>query len=188
MSKTALITGITGQDGAYHGLPPALPLRAFTPPLPRRPTALLITDEDCRVEDFDLASLDIRAAATLAASHLRSPLAVSDLVLRFEQGALADAASRVGIPSLCLRADAPESLAEWAANAGAAQLVTPYITCGPLRDWMDQAIPSLAKKRITFCEWRREWDAAIWPRATSGFFKVKQNIPHILDQLLPTRG
>ena len=108
-------------------------------------------------------------------------------MLRFEQGALADAASRVDIPSLCLRADDPESLAEWAANAGAAQLVTPYITHGPLRDWLGQAIPALAKQGITFCEWRRDWDAAIWPHATAGFFKVKQNIPRILDQLLPTR-
>ncbi len=170
------------------GLPPALPLRGFTPPLPRRPTALLITDEDCRVEDFDLGSLDICTVATLAGSHLRSPLAVSDMVLRLEQSALADAASRVGIPSLSLRADDPASLAEWAANAGAAQLVTPYITRGPLRDWVGQAIPALAKHGINFCEWRRDWDAAIWPHATAGFFKVKQNIPQILDRLLPTRG
>ena len=38
---------------------------------------------------------------------------------------------------------------------------------------------------ITLCEWRRDWDAAIWPHATAGFFKVKQNIPRILEQALP---
>ena len=168
------------------GLPSVLPLRPVAPPQPGRPTALLITDEDCRVEDFDLGDLDIRAAATLAASHLRSPLPVSDLVLRFEKGALADAASRAGVASVALRADDSAALAKWAASAGAQQIATPYITRGPLRDWLDEAVPSLAKHGIALCEWRRHWDAAIWPHATAGFFKVKQNIPRILEQGLPT--
>ncbi|MCX7288273.1 MAG: deoxyribodipyrimidine photolyase [Rhodobacterales bacterium] len=168
-----------------EGLPTALPLRPITAPQPGRPTALLITDEDCRVEDFDLAALDIRAASTLAASHLRSPLPVSDLVLRFEAGALADAALRSGFTATPMRADDPGSLAKWAANAGATQIATPYVTRGPLRDWLDQAAPSLAKAGIAFCEWRRDWDAAIWPHATAGFFKVRQNIPRILEQALP---
>jgi deoxyribodipyrimidine photo-lyase len=167
------------------GLPPVLPLRAFTPPQPGRPTALLITDEDCRVEDFGLAALDIRAAATLTASHLRSPLPVSDLVLQFEEAALADAALRSGFAAQSLRADDPAALARWATNAEAVQIATPYITRGPLRDWLDEATPALARHGIILCEWRRDWDSAIWPHATAGFFKVKQNIPRILEQLLP---
>ena len=50
---------------------------------------------------------------------------------------------------------------------------------------MDDAAPSLAHAGITLCEWRRDWDAAIWPHATAGFFKVKQNIPRILEQVFP---
>jgi deoxyribodipyrimidine photo-lyase len=167
------------------GLPSVLPLRAVTPPQPGGPTALLITDEDCRVEDFDLAALDIRTAGTLAVTRLRSPLPVSDLVQGFEQGALADAVTRAGFAKTARRADDPESLAKWAAGAGATQIATPYISRGPLRDWLDQAAPSFAKHGINLCEWRRDWDAAIWPHATAGFFKVKQNIPRILDQALP---
>jgi deoxyribodipyrimidine photo-lyase len=167
------------------GLPAVLPLRAFTPPLPGRLTALLITDEDCRVEDFDLAALDVCATATLSASHLRSPLPVSDLVQRFEDGALADAAMRLGFAATAMRADDPASLAKWARTAGATQIATPYVTCGPLRDWLDEAAPSFAKHGITLCEWRRDWDAAIWPHATAGFFKVQQAIPRILEQALP---
>ena len=159
-----------------------LPLRPFTPPQAGRPTALLITDEDCRIEDFDLAALDIRTAATLAASHLRSPLPVSGLVHRFEAGALADAARRPGVASVALSAHDPAALAKWAAGAGASQIVTPYVTRGPLRDWLDQAAPALARHGVDLCEWRRDWDAAIWPHATAGFFKVRQNIPRILEQ------
>ncbi|MDP1575222.1 MAG: FAD-binding domain-containing protein, partial [Cypionkella sp.] len=167
------------------GLPSVLPLRPIAPPQPGRPTALLITDEDCRVEDFDLAALDIRTTATLAASTLRSPLPVSDLVTRFEAHALADAAMRVGASPVALQAADPADLAKWAASAGATQIATAYITCGPLHDWLDQAAPSLAKAGIIMCEWRRDWDSAIWPHATAGFFKVKQNIPRILEQVLP---
>ena len=167
------------------GLPPVLPLRAFLAPKPGVPTALLITDEDCRVEDFDLGALDIRTIATLSASHLRSPLPVSDLVTRFEADALADSALRVGAAHVALHAGDPAALAKWAASAGAIQIATPYITQGPLRDWLDHAAPSLAKAGITLCERRRDWDAAIWPHATAGFFKVKQNIPRILEQVLP---
>jgi deoxyribodipyrimidine photo-lyase len=168
-----------------EGLPSILPLRPFTPPQAGRPTALLITDEDCRVEDFDLAALDIRATATLAGSALRSPLPVSDLVTRFDADALADAAVRVGANPLVLQAADPADLAKWAASAGATQIATPYITRGPLRDWLDQAGPFLAAQGIALCEWRRDWDSAIWPHATAGFFKVKQNIPRILQQVLP---
>lgn len=166
------------------GLPSVLPLRMVTPPRPGLPTALLITDEDCRVEDFDLAALDIRTVAKLTTSHLRSPLPVSELVSGFEAGALADAALRIGATSLALHAGDPAALAKWAKAAGAIQIATPYVAQGPLRDWLDEAAPSLASAGITLCEWRRDWDAAIWPHATAGFFKVKQNIPRILEQVL----
>jgi deoxyribodipyrimidine photo-lyase len=166
------------------GLPSVQPLRSLNAPLPGQPTALLITDEDCRVEDFSLAALDIRSVATLIASHLRSPLPLSDLVSDFEAGALADAILRVGAEPMQLQAGDPAALAKWATAAGATQIATPYITQGPLRDWLDEAAPSLALAGITLCEWPRDWDAAIWPHATAGFFKVKQNIPRILEQAL----
>ncbi|OYU18850.1 MAG: deoxyribodipyrimidine photolyase [Rhodobacteraceae bacterium PARR1] len=165
------------------GLPTVQPLRAFTSPQAGHPTALLITDEDCRVEDFDLSALTIRTAATLAASHLRSPLPVSDLVAGFEAGALTDAATRAGVTVEAMQATDPAALAKWAARAEATQIATPYVTRGPLRDWLDAAAPALAKQGITLCEWRRDWDGAIWPHATAGFFKVKQNIPRILEQV-----
>ena len=167
------------------GLPPVLALRVITPPDPRQPTALLITDQDCRLEDFDLSALDIRATATLASSALRSPLPVSDLVTGFETAALADAALRLGVAPLALQAADPAALAKWAAAAGASQIATPYVTRGPLHDWLDQAAPALAAHGISLCEWQRDWDRAIWPKASAGFFKVKQAIPQILQTLLP---
>ena len=167
-----------------EGLPSLLPLRALRAPEAGVPTALLITEEDCRVEDFDLAALDIRVRATLQASHLRSELPVSDLVARFDAEALADAGARLG-GAEALQAQDPALLAKWAKAAGARQIVTPYVPQGPLRDWLDEAAPSLQAQGITLAEWRRDWDTVIWPHATAGFFKVKQQIPRILSEVLP---
>jgi hypothetical protein len=171
------------EDTEPDGLPPLLPLRAFTPPQPGRPTGLIITEEDCRIEDFPLDGLDIRTAATLAASHLRSPHPVADAVAHFEDVALADAATRARVTASVLRANRPDGLAGWAEAAGVTQVVTPYVPRGPLYDWLTEAAPALAAKGIVLAEWRRDWDSAVWPHATAGFFKVKHQIPRLLRQM-----
>lgn len=169
-----------------EGLPPLQPLRSVDAPETGRPTALLITDEDCCLEDFDLAALDLRCAATLAGSHLRSSLEVAEAVTAFEAGALADAAARARVAAEPLRAEHPRRVLEWAVAAGVTQIVTPYVTRGPLHDWLQAARPLLATQGIRLAEWQRAWDAAIWPHATAGFFKVKQQIPRIVQEILPS--
>ncbi|SEQ29866.1 deoxyribodipyrimidine photo-lyase [Loktanella sp. DSM 29012] len=166
------------------GLPDLQPLRDVTAPKTGAPTVLLITDEDCCVTDFDLDGLDLRGAATLATSHLRSPRPVADQVVRFERGAVDDTAQRAGLTATAMQADDPSALADWAASLGAAQIVTPYVTRGPLYDWLMQAQGGLDAKGITLAEVRRDWDAAIWPKATAGFFKVKKTIPDLLDRFI----
>ena len=164
------------------GLPSVTPLRTPRAPEPGAPTALLITEDDLRVEDFDLAALDLRAVGMLAAGHLRSPRTVAPAVLEFEAGALADAAARLDRPAEALRAGVATDLARWAARAGVRQVVTPYVPEGWLRDWLRTAEPALAAEGIALCEWRREWDSLIWPHASAGFFKVKKQIPMILHR------
>lgn len=164
-----------------EGLPDVSPLRILQAPDPNRSTVLLITEEDCRPEDFDLTSLYLKGCATLSASHLRSPLAVSPLVEKFEQCALGDTASRINLDITELCAGVPSDLAQWASHAGATQIVTPFIPTGPLRDWILEATPSLNEAGIELVEWRRDWDDAIWRYATAGFFKVKKQIPCILQ-------
>lgn len=175
-----VVQGLEAQEP--EGLPLVLPLRTVRPPQPGQPTALLITDEDCTLEQFDLAALDLRTSATLSASHLRSPLPVAHGVLRFENAALADAAARAGLNPVPLVAGDVDRLVQWAVSAGATQIVTPYVTRGPLHDWLQTTEPALAAHGIRWCEWQREWDRAIWPHATAGFFKVKQQLPQILEQ------
>jgi deoxyribodipyrimidine photo-lyase len=165
------------------GLPIVLPLRELNAPAPDVATALLITDEDCRIEDFDLSGLYVCATATLSCTHLRSPRAVVAMVEAFERAALADASERLDVSPTQLRADDPQDLANWAVASGVEQIFTPYVTRGPLRDWLTLAEPILAQHGITLCEQRRKWDDAIWPHATAGFFKVRKKIPRILEEM-----
>ena len=164
------------------GLPIVLPLRDMHAFAPDVATALLITDEDCRIEDFDLSGLNVCVTATLSCTHLRSPRAVGAMVGTFERAALADTAARLDVSPTQLKADDPQELANWAFSCGVKQIFTPYVTRGPLRDWLTLAEPILAQHGITLCEQRRKWDDAIWPHATAGFFKVRKKIPRILEE------
>ncbi len=164
------------------GLPAVTPLRVPIAPESAAPSLLLVTEEDCRVEDFANELSDLRAVVALSASHLRSPRDVADDVLTFEAGALADAGGRLGQAFEMKRAGVSSDLATWAVKAGARQIVSPYVPEGPLRDWIIEAQPALQAQNIRFCEWQRPWDAAIWPHASAGFFKVKKAIPKIIAQ------
>ncbi len=176
-----VIEGLESEEP--EGLPSITPLRKVQAPDPNRPSALLITEEDCRPEDFDLQSLNLVGCATVTASHLRSPRPVAEYVEEFERGALSDTASRINLEANELRAGVPTDLARWASRSGAKQIATPYIPTGPLQDWILEAMPALEEAGIDLVEWRRDWDTAIWPHATAGFFKVKKQIPTILQNI-----
>ena len=165
------------------GLPACKAPRSPLAPQSRLPTALLLTEEDCRIEDFPIEDLICTTAATLAASPLRSPREVARLVVQFEAGALADVAQRSGVAVSSMALGAPSDLAQWALQSGAEQIVTPYVPVGPLRDWLVRAKPELDAAGISLAEWRRDWDAMIWPYATAGFFKVKKQIPKFLREI-----
>lgn len=173
------------EEAADH--PPARPLRSLPEFEPLWPSALLITEEDCRLDELIDDPTRFRAAATVTGSHLRSRAPVSDIVAGFENGALADTAARfqsLGAPTAsALVASDPAILADWARGVGATQIVTAYAPVGPLRDWLDRAEPALARNGVALVELRRAWDAQIWRHATAGFFKVKAQIPKILAHL-----
>jgi deoxyribodipyrimidine photo-lyase len=163
------------------GLPALQPLRQPLAPDPALPSLLLLTSDDCRPEDFELDRFNIVATVALSTAHLRSPQPVSDAILVFEAAALADTAARQGGLTKTLRAGVAADLARLTERAGASQIITSYIPEGYARNWIVEATPHLTSSGIRFAEWRRHWDALIWPHATAGFFKVKKNIPSILQ-------
>ncbi|MGA1286699.1 MAG: FAD-binding domain-containing protein [Rubrivivax sp.] len=207
-TESELASAVTPLDGQEpQGWPPAVALHAPLPPEPGVPTALLLTEEDCRPEDFDLAGLDLRGMLAVRASALRSPLAVAQAVSDFEGAALEDTVARVqahlharhaglarqpqeastpsgptsGVPMPV--ASDPDDLARWAVRLGVRQVATAFVPQGPLRAWLDRAECGLQAHGIALRQWHRDWDAAVWPHAGAGFFKVRQRIPRILQDL-----
>lgn len=186
-----------GRFGEVHGLaaepaplqdevpPPREALR--TPARPRfaEPTALLILEEDCRLEE-DLPVGRAVATGTLALSHLRDAAGASPAAAEFEDGALADAARRAeaaGAPKASALAAEPEALAAWAREAGAGRIATGFVPTGWARDFLERCAPAFEAAGLSLEERRRDWDAAFHPHATAGFFKVKKAIPGTLRAL-----
>ncbi len=159
-----------------------LPVRDFMPYDPARSTVLLITDEDCQPETLGLDLSTMRAIATVQTSTDRSPLPVSEGVVRFDRKALSDATARVGAGT-AMTLPRGRDLVDWAARAEATQIVTAFVPQGPTRDWLNTTLPRLAEAEITLAEVQRKWDSAVWPYATAGFFKVKKKIPHLIEEL-----
>ena len=173
------ITGLEAEEP--DDLPDVRPLRDVTAPDPALPTALLLTEEDCTLDQHPLTRLNITTTARLLGSALRSPRPVAEAVKAFEADALHDTARRIGRDASLITMDGPTALADWAESAGARQIATGYIPTGPLADWIAQAQPHLQERGITLAEWRRDWDTLIWPHATAGYFKVKKKMPVILQ-------
>jgi deoxyribodipyrimidine photo-lyase len=194
-------------DQEPEGWPAAVALREPRPPASGVPTALLVTEEEGRPEDFDLAALDLLSVCALKASALRSPRPVSGAVAAFESQALEDVVDRVrghlralqvgpgrGHPDTSTPADLasdpsmreaadPQDFVRWAAGLGVRQVAACYVPQGPLRQWLDTVERGLQAHGIALREWRRDWDAALWPHAGAGFFKVRQRIPRLLRDL-----
>ena len=173
------------------GLPDIQRLRDPLRPDVKLPSLLLLTDEDCCVEDYELAAFSWVAVASLASSQARSPREVSASVIEFERGALADAAKRNKLTPVDFEAtssgDSVRGLIDFIIQSGAKQVVTAYLSQGPTRDLLEAHRSVLQVHGIRLSEWRRDWDTQIWPHASAGFFKVKQKIPDFLRQLKASR-
>ena len=78
----------------------------------------------------------------------------------------------------------PEHLAgALSRTAHDAALVTSEMPVGPARTAIFTALKDAHEVRDNLFEIRRDWDAAFWPHATAGFFKVKEKIPSVFREL-----
>lgn len=142
----------------------------LTPPAPgdAMPTgryALVIHADDA---GFDALELPPPARVIGVTAH---GLAGASAAARaFAEGAVADAAARAGAAYGC----PVELVAEWP-EPGDLPLVAPWLTVGPLRDSLPDGYP--------LAQMRNPYDAALWPLATAGFFKVKSRAAAALAPL-----
>ena len=59
-------------------------------------------------------------------------------------------------------------------------MVTPAAPVGPMATALAAAREELAIEGLALVEVRRDWDAALWPLATKGFFPFKEKALQVL--------
>jgi deoxyribodipyrimidine photo-lyase len=126
------------------------------------------------------------ASIGLTATPARSPLPVSEGACCFADGAVADALARAGAhfgveSQQSDAADWGAALADWARKNDLDTVLTAYAPVGPAAERLAAARASLADAGVALIEVLRPWDAAAWPHATKGFFKLKKQIRAIIE-------
>jgi deoxyribodipyrimidine photo-lyase len=153
-----------------------MPAPAGDPPRFDQPTALILHEDDLSPAYLFDKGLKPVATALVRASAQRSPLAVAAPVQDFTAQALQDVqarwAERLGPVTMI---DDAAALRGWAADTGAAQIVTPYAPVGPVAEMLAATGVDQPVLRVL-----RDEDARAWPHATHGFFRFKETIPDLL--------
>jgi len=155
-----------------------------------KPFGVLLTEDDLRLEDYDLPRNQIRGVAGLTAESGRSPVSVSPKVVEFTQRAMDDGLARASdyyqVPNAWRLdpGDWAESIAKWSESLGVDQVVVPHVPVGPARDRIDPAAETLmSRSKIRLVRLRREWDDELWPLATAGYFPFREKLLGRIDRL-----
>ncbi|WP_439813749.1 FAD-binding domain-containing protein [Zavarzinia sp. CC-PAN008] len=142
--------------------------------------ALLLTAEDLHPESWPLEA-DVAGIGALPALHDHAPGSPAQ---RFSDGAIQDglarAGSHFGPAGMLVDADA---VAEWAAGLGVVEVVTALAPQGPEAARLVTVEAALAARGIRLVRLLRPWDAAAWPHATAGFFRMARQIPALVAGL-----
>ena len=150
------------------------------PGIPSGPALLLVTDEDLTPEWIDhpfVGAIVARGAAVGQAGVRGAPAS------HFDDGALMDAAARLrstGLeaPQLDDLSSAP--IIARAMAAGVSTVVTPYAPVGFTASALDGLDTDLKAAGLTLVRPLRSWDSTFWPRATRGYFQLRNAIPEAL--------
>ncbi len=151
------------------------------------PFGLLVTEEDNHPESL-LADHAPSAIIALQATRARSPLPVGKPASEFARSALGDTVDRLmaryGINgALYESSDWAELLVDWATARHLSTIVTPYTPVGTAAELLARAAEKFNRYGIKLLQVRRNYDSMAWPYTRQGYFKLKRNIPDILDKL-----
>ncbi|MEP3224865.1 MAG: FAD-binding domain-containing protein [Parasphingorhabdus sp.] len=138
--------------------------------------ALLVHEEDCRPESLQLPQKPSLIIG-VSGPDGKSPRGVSDQVRAFANQAVDDAITRAADHFQCdkIMWKKGEKLQDILKRAKIERLLSPWLPVGALRDAIGKEM------RGNNVRWvMRDYDAALWPLATKGFFAVKKKAPDAL--------
>jgi deoxyribodipyrimidine photo-lyase len=148
---------------------------------------LLVTEEDCNPESLGLDRPPEAVLGAMATNH-RSPLPVGESARDFAEGAVRDAMERASRhfasdTALSNSDDWGETLLEWALKHRLQTIATAYAPIGPVAELLADARNKLASNGISLMRLQRLYDGVTWPHSRRGFFRMKQQIPSIINTL-----
>jgi deoxyribodipyrimidine photo-lyase len=154
--------------------------------LPAGDYGLLLTEEDCSAE-VELITRAPKAVLGLTATNDRSVLPVSTLVYEFARDAVSDAVNRAGDAFGCPAEaggdrDWAAAVLDWCRHHDIDKVVTPWAPTGPVRTRLESLEATLAAENIRLLRLRRTFDSEAWPYAGRGYFKLKRQIPSLLEE------
>jgi deoxyribodipyrimidine photo-lyase len=159
---------------------PELPLAA---PMHGR-TGLVLTP-DTYVERVPA---DLAAAIGVLAPQARSPLQVAPLVEAFEGEALEQRLLALPPQQTVLvepdtAVETAATIADWARAEQLETVILPWIATGPYAELTVGVAAKLSQAGLHIARTSRGYDRLIWPHARGGFFKVKKQIPGVLEAM-----
>lgn len=164
------------------------PVRAIR--LPSMPTdigrlGLLITEEDCCPLTLDLPGRPLQVFGAVA-TELRSPLEVGTPAKTFALGAVVDAVEDARLHFRVPGEMAPSNdwgaaIGRWATENAFDTIVTAYAPVGPVAEQLARTRTELSRLNVQLVEIPRSYDALCWPHASKGYYKLKAQIPGLLD-------
>jgi len=152
---------------------------SFTQSAPQNECLILVTPEDCNPENDISEALKGTLGLVLPKETDQSERSHT-----FRLGAVEDAVMRLGSQAnVAVTDDWVTAIITAAEQAGTTQVVTPFACVGPIATKLAAAQDALVAAGMTLHQHQRPYDAATWPHATKGFFKLKKMIPSILSDL-----
>ncbi len=143
--------------------------------LPEKPsvqgrTGRLMFPDDLAPSPSDLGEIHSVAA------FIPPTLETTPLVTDFLNGAVENTLNRLS--GTRLRGDFPSALNDWISAEKLDSVVISMPTVGHTRDFLKgQELP------VPLQPFVRDWDRALWPKATAGFFKLKKALPEIHEEI-----
>ncbi len=163
------------------------PLRGAQILPPGESFGLLVTEEDGCPESL-LGGDAPTAVLGAVAPGSRSPLPIGGKAEDFVLGAVRDAVERAGSffgvdGETLVSEDWPSEVVAWATRHRLEIVATAYAPVGPTAELLEKVGDELDRHGITLLQIRRPYDETVWPHAQRGFFKLKQQIPAMLERM-----
>jgi deoxyribodipyrimidine photo-lyase len=165
--------------------PPRSPLPVPAPVDRSAPSLLMLHEDQLSLAHLPLGDWNLKGVLIADLLERRSPRAVGEPVRTHVTGLIAECHNaikdRLGFSATVVTS--MDGLASHASSCGAEQVIVPCVPTGHVADEMPAAIADLEPSGVGFGVYQHRYDEQTWPHATAGFFKLKKQIPGIVEAL-----